>query len=317
MFVIHVMNDIHGAKPLIDAVVTAIGQMRRGDTVIINGDGAGARGKIMNNLIRIYYEVRRGESDEATLLAAIKEIIGTKPSIPKEWIYDTVHGGLFRALLAERYARFEKVARYELIEVLDETLKPLSEAANTAGVKLVYLPGNGEIVPNDFSTKTFTEEITVDPESRFYQKLLYDGFFEKYNIDYVPYAAKMGDTILIGINLLDMGTKQASILLKNVSGDDTFKTVIAHYPPAVSPIGGSFSFWTPNKMDIKRSEALKAIADSIRLSENVQFAFGHIHLGATDPRMMPFPSTMGFKAAGYQCTWVKPGAVLSIEGSQQ
>ena len=39
MFVIHVMNDIHGAKPLIDAVVTAIGQMRRGDTVIINGDG--------------------------------------------------------------------------------------------------------------------------------------------------------------------------------------------------------------------------------------------------------------------------------------
>lgn len=312
---LYIVNDLHGAKPLIQATVNGINRLNSDDILIINGDGAGARGPIMNHLVKIFYEVRRGETDESKLLDAIEGIIGERPEIPRTWIYDTVHAGLFRKLMADRYEKFSECLKKELLEVLEETLTPLSEAAQTRGIRVVYLPGNGEITPEDFSTDDFTTEVAIAPERRFYQRIAKEGYFNRFGIEFVPYATKLGNsTVLISTNLLDLNTEAAIETLKQqgISVDDVFTTVIVHYPPAISPIGGAFSFWTPNKTDIRRSDALRSILSAIQLDEDAQLYFGHIHLGATDARMALYPATMGFTAASYQCTWVKPGTVLKI-----
>ena len=310
---VFIVNDLHGDKTLTNETIKAISRMRQNDILIIKGDGAGARGPVMNNLIKVFYEVRRGETDEAMLFDAVGAIIGEKPEFPKEWVYDTVHGGLFRALLAERYKAFAECLEIELKNALKETLEPLSEAVSKRGVKLVYLPGNGEITPNDFSTEVYTKEIAVEPEKRFYQKLHREGFFEKYGIEYVPYVTEIGGRILISANALDLSIEEVSELLRqHVSEDDAFKTVIAHYPPEIEPVRGAFGFWTPNQTDIKRSGTLSSIVGRIKLDQNAKFYFGHIHLGVNDDRMMSYPAAMGFEAVGHECIWVKPGTVIRI-----
>lgn len=310
----YIVNDLHGSKTLIDGLVKEINRFTPDDTLIINGDGAGARGPRMNNLVKIFYEVRRGETDEAELFSAVQEIIGEKPEIEKAWIYDTVHAGLFRKLLADRYEKFADCLRQELLDVLDETLRPISEAAKAHQVRVLYLPGNGEITPDDFSTADISTEIATDPENRFYQKIASGGYFKNFGIEYVPYATELENgAILLSTNLLDLDeTAALKILEKKGLLRAKFSKVIVHYPPAISPIGGAFSFWTPNKMDIKRSDALHNLLGHLDLTGNAQIYFGHIHLGSNDARMAPYPSTMGFRVKEYQCTWVKPGTVLRI-----
>ena len=63
---IYVVNDMHGNKRLVDGVVSQMQGLHPDDTLIINGDGAGARGPIMNNLVKIFYEVRRKETPKAS-----------------------------------------------------------------------------------------------------------------------------------------------------------------------------------------------------------------------------------------------------------
>ena len=310
----YVVNDLHGANSLIDKTVDSINRLNPDDILIINGDGAGARGPRMNNLVKIFYEVRRGETDKLELFKAVQGIVGEEPEIPDDWIYDTVHAGIFRKLMADKYQKFADCLKTELLEVLEETLEPLSEAAQKQGVKLIYLPGNGEITPEDFSTEDFTIEVAVTPEERFYQRLAHNGYFEQYGIEYVPYAAKLEDgTVLLSTNLLDLDEETAVEIL-DLQGvlNDIPSKIVVHYPPTIAPIGGAFSFWTPNKMDVKRSDALRRILNVIQPSPDTQIYFGHIHLGATDSRMALYPTTMGFKVVNYHCTWVKPGTVLKI-----
>lgn len=310
----YVVNDLHGSKKLIEATVEKINQLNPSDVLIINGDGAGARGPRMNNLVKIFYEVRRGEIAEEKLMDAIEEIIGEKPEIDRSWIYETVHAGLFRKLLADRYRKFGVCLRQELLEVLGETLKPISEAAKAHQVRVLYLPGNGEITTEDFSTEDITTEVSVAPEHRFYQKIARQGYFERYGIEYMPYVNKLSGTIAISTNLLDLPYEEAHAILENTTGLLLGKSsrIIVHYPPAISPVGGAFNFWTPNKMDLKRTAALSDTLKDLPLTDDAKIYFGHIHLGSNDPRMDLYPSTMGFEIAGYQCIWVKPGTVLKI-----
>ncbi len=107
----YVVNDLHGAPALIDKTARAIKGLKFDDVLVVNGDGAGSRGSIMNGIVKIYYEVRRGETEWRVLLDSIAEVIGETPIIPQEWVYETVHAGIFRKLLAERYARFADCAR--------------------------------------------------------------------------------------------------------------------------------------------------------------------------------------------------------------
>ena len=82
----YIVNDLHGNYDLIQQTVDAIMNMAKGDMLIINGDGAGARGPRMNRIVKIFYEVRRGETDISELLSALSGIIGEIPDIPKKVI---------------------------------------------------------------------------------------------------------------------------------------------------------------------------------------------------------------------------------------
>ena len=308
-----VVNDLHGAPKLIDQTVKAIEAMTTGDTLIINGDGAGARGPIMNNVVKIFYEVRRGETDLSVLLDAIEDIIGEKPEIPQEWIYDSVHAGVFRKLVANRYRAFELCMREEMKNVLEETLQPLTEAAEKRGVLLVYLPGNGEIVPDDLDVSDITTEKTVDPDERFYQRLHCDGYFKERGVEYIGYASlSPSGRLVLSTHLLDLPEGRIDDFLKSFYGCGLITSVFVHYPPAVAPIGKAFEFWTPNKSDIQRTESLRKIIRKLKLPLNAKIFFGHIHLGANDPRMDRYPASMTFRTTeGYECVWVKPGCVMN------
>jgi hypothetical protein len=287
--------------------------LQAGDVVIINGDGAGSRGPVMNKIVKIFYEVRRGETEMSVLLDALSEIIGETPEIPQEWIYETVHAGVFRKLVANRYKTFADKASEETMSVLDATLKPLSELAKQKGIKLYYLPGNGEIVTEDFDVSDITTEKTVAPNQRFYQRIARDGYFAKLGVEYVPYAKLLPDgTLLLSTHLLDLTFKQFLEMLPKLHIDGTkVKRVVVHYPPAVAPIGGAFDFWTPNKSDLTRIGALSVIL--LDLDEDIDIYFGHIHLGAYDERMNRYPTIMTFQTAEHKkCHWVKPGNIIKI-----
>ena len=130
---VYTTNDLHGVDTLISSVVAEISKMHEGDTLIINGDGAGARGPIMNNVVKLYYEVRRGETEASALLLAISKIIGEEPNIPQDWIYCSAHAGIFRKLLSDKYPKFAQCMRKELNAVIEETLSQISEAAAKRG----------------------------------------------------------------------------------------------------------------------------------------------------------------------------------------
>ena len=312
---VYIANDLHGVDALISNVVAEISKMNEGDILIINGDGAGARGPIMNNVVRLYYEVRRGEINKEALFDAVKDIIGEEPDIPQDWIYYSAHAGIFRKLLSDKYPKFAQCMREELNSVIEETLSQLSEAASKQGVKVIYSPGNGEIVPDDFIIDDIAVEKTVTPDERYYAKLARSGFFEKYDIEYVPYAkALSNDSLVIGANLLDLSYADAIAKLVELGIALPVTNVIVHYPPTIAPIGRSFSFWSPNRSDIERIGALEKILQAVLDDDkNANIFFGHIHLGAKDERMNSLPSSMGFSLPNYRATWVKPGSVIIIE----
>ena len=316
---VSVVNDLHGNKGLVQRTVDTIKTMTRHDTLIVNGDGAGARGPVMNNLVRIFYEVRRGETDYSCLMSALTDIIGEEPEFPKSWFFDSVHAGMFRAIMSKHFDAFRSCVESELLDTIEETIRPLADAANAVGLKIYYVPGNGEVVPSDFATDDITTEVALPPEQRFYQKLHREGYFESLGITYVPYVHAIelpqGRVLLLGVNLLDLPTEEALGHISECCPLDGEKParVLVHYPPAISPIGKTFSFWTPNKTDVARSDNLKAILEALQLEKATVF-FGHVHLPVTDQRMDLYPPTIEFfnDREDYSAIWVKPGVVTEI-----
>ena len=314
---IYVANDLHGVNHLISDVMVSISGMNKDDILVINGDGAGARGPIMNNVVKLYYEVRRGETEAKVLFSAIGDIIGKTPDIPQQWIYHSAHAGIFRKLLSDKYPEFAACMRKELDSVIRKTLSYISRAASEKGVKVLYLPGNGEIVTDDFIIDDIAVETTVTPDERYYTKLANEGFFSEYDVEYIPYGKILSDdTVVIGANLLDLCYEDALEKLREggVFDLETISNIIVHYPPVIAPIGKSFSFWTPNNSDIERITMLCEILGRLPLEASRSTVyFGHIHLGTRDERMDALPSSMGFNLPDYRAVWVKPGSVVPVK----
>lgn len=313
---IYVVNDIHGAKELLKRTLQSMSKLKAGDVLVINGDGAGARGPIMNQIVKIFYEVRRGETAMSALYDEIENVIHERPEIPKEWIYDSVHAGVFRKLMALRYPLFDDCMKKEAKEVMEETMLPLSKLAQWKGIRVLYVPGNGEIVPDDFVVDDITVEKTVDPNKRFYQLLAEDGYFlDEFGVEYVKYVQVLPDgVLLLSTHMLDLPEETIDLLLEPfVVFGMKFSKVLAHYPPAIAPVGGAFDFWTPNKTDISRTEAVGKILQKLQLTDDAMVYFGHIHPGVNDARMDRYPSSMTFLTSGFSgCVWVKPGTVMKV-----
>ena len=157
----------------------------------------------------------------------------------------------------------------------------------------------------------------MDPDERFYQQLADDGYFlDKFGVHYVKYAQVLSDDVLLlSTHLLDLPEESIDLLLKSLGAFGMkFSKVLVHYPPAIAPVGGAFDFWTPNKSDVSRTEALSKILAKLKLSDDAMVYFGHIHVGANDARMNRYPDSMTFLTDGFSgCVWVKPGAVMKIK----
>ena len=214
--------------------------------------------------------------------------------------------------MAERYEKFRQCTEAEVITVLEGVLQSLSQAAN-GKVRILYVPGNGEILPGDFSVNDISIEQALPPEERFYQKIAREGFFGHFGIEYIPYAYNLDGIALLSTNLLDLGLKEAINILEKckIPTGTELRAVVVHYPPAISPIGRTFSFWNPNKVDVLRIDALSKILKELRLQRTTIF-FGHIHLDPDDPRMASYPPIMGFKINEGNAFWVKPGELTEI-----
>ncbi len=313
----YVVNDLHGDPTLVKQVADTIAKLPRGETLILNGDCIGSRGPVMNRIVKLYYEVIRDEALERDLFCAIADIIGKEPKIPPWWIYDTVHSGIFLKLVSNRYKKFRELALHEQFDVLEETLGPLSMAAESSGVSLIYLPGNGEIVLDDLSTKDITVERSVHPAERYYQILAKRGCFADYGVKYIPYAHLLAeDVALISVNLLDLEDWEFDYMLQSHGlVNRKISKVIVHYPPVLSPVHKAFPFWMPNNTDIRRQAALRKILElRLQLSERAKVYFGHVCLSTADSRMGSFPDTMNLSLSErpYRSIWVKPGTVLKI-----
>lgn len=327
---IFLFNDLHGNSQMVKKVAGLIDDMRPGDIVIANGDIAGSRGPKMNKLARIYYNVRRAEETELALHEAVWELTGEQICIPHEWIYDAAHFGIFRALLAERNAKFRELISSEIVDAINETLAPLGAAAKECGATIYYISGNGELVPFDFDTSNdITVEKTISPEGYYYNKLAQAGHFDSVGIQFVPGAKLMphpdGYVLLLSTYLLDKDESSIKMELESVGAFGHEKVeiakVIVHYPPMVAPLGNSFQFWNRGEVDVRRINALGEILGWLRLRHGAELYFGHIHLGAGDQRMNQYPPFMGWNKTIYsedndpatiKCIWVKPGEVIQI-----
>ena len=327
---IFVFNDPHGNSQMVKKVAGLIDNMWPGDIVIANGDIAGSRGPKMNELARIYYNVRRAEKDESVLREAVWKLTGEQICIPREWIYDATHFGMFRALLAERNAKFRELIDSEITCAIDETLKPLGAAAKKRGVTIYYLPGNGELVPFDVDTSDIKVERTVDPEDFYYSKLARVGRFASDGIQFVPGVKLLprhsGNILLLSTYLLNQDQKDIAMALRSVGAFGPERAeiskVVVHYPPMIAPLGKSFPFWKYGEVDERRIGALGGILGRLKLCYGAEIYFGHIHLDATDQKMDFYPQFLGWNKAidlepsrlsvTVKCIWVKPGEMIQI-----
>ncbi len=75
----------------------------------------------------------------------------------------------------------------------------------------MYLPGNGEIVLDDFVVDDITVEKAVDPDNRFYQQPADDGYFLEFGVNYVKYAHVLPDDALLLVRICWTCRKNLSI----------------------------------------------------------------------------------------------------------
>lgn len=328
---IYVLNDFHGNSKLTEDAIRLIRELvKPGDVIIANGDIAGSRGPLMNNLADIYYRVIRSEIDESALYEEVWRLVGERISIPREWVREAAHFGIFRALLAERNAKFRELVSSEIVYAINETLAPLGAAVKECGATIYYLSGNGELVPFDFDTSNdITVEKTISPEDYYYNKLARAGYFDSFGIQFVPGAKLLphpdGYVLLLSTYLLDKDESSIKMELESVGAFGHEKVeiakVIVHYPPMIAPLVDSFPFWKYGEVDVRRIEKLDNTLGLLQLRSGAEIYFGHIHLRAGDRRMdqydplMEWNKTVGPKGCaqvGVKCIWVKPGAMVQI-----
>lgn len=306
---IFVVSDLHGSPLLVSKTAEAIGKMQKGDTLIINGDGIGTRGPRVSRVVSLFYDIRRGLRTIPELEQAAAEIIGKPINIPADWVYKTPHSGVFLKLLSQ-YPEFDACARQEISGLLPSTLRPLHEAAK-GKVKLVYLPGNGEIAYADFVTDNIEQENTLPPEKRLFHSMWKLDLFRLYGVYYVPkYLLLRQEIALVSTNLLDIPREQAAQVIHR-HDVSRVKTIIVHYPPSYTALREDFDFWQPNRIDIKRIMALKILLREFPQT-GIKIIFGHVHLGSDDIRMEPYPPCLKYIYRQNTCVWTKPGEVLAI-----
>ncbi len=170
---IKIINDIHGNRELLKEILNE--RIAPGDIVVANGDIAGSRGPIAAEVVRLFYEVERGETAKAELDDFVSEVLDKKVALSDDIVYRAIHSGTFQKYLADKYPAFRQL-------IVDETkanlgiIEEICAYTTPKGGEVEIVPGNGEMSALDFDvSKGVDKEVTVSPLERVYNQLALRG----------------------------------------------------------------------------------------------------------------------------------------------
>lgn len=305
---IKIFNDVHADPDLMKRILNL--KIDQGDILVANGDFFGGRGPITNKIVKVYYEVRRGEAPKYELQELISAVIDEPIYLEQVLIFNSVHSGTFLAELCRRNSKFRAIVEDETRQNLVE-LDRISKNIERQGGKLVYLPGNCEITISDFDiTSGVHGEKTLPPKKRFFNRLAAEGAFSSHGTEYVNQLKVIeGNTLLIPIDFLDEWIEERI----EIPDSEDITQAIVHYPPfnqnVVDCFHRLFGF-TVNAMDNVRMYAVSEILDHFPNLKVV--VFGHIHPGISKESTEKLPTSVVFQDEGRQLIWNCPGNVFAF-----
>ena len=286
-------------------------KISQGDILIANGDFLGGRGPITNKIVKVFYEVKRGETSKYELQEIFSAVLKTPVFIEDDLVFRAIHSGTFLAEMCRRFDGFNTIVEDETRHNIAQ-LDKISKKIGAQGGRLVYLPGNGEITISDFDVTSGVDgEKTLPPSERLFNRLAEEKVFSAYGTEYVNQPQVIQDnTLLIPIDFLDQWIDGKTA----IPNAENIVNLIVHYPPFNPKITDCFyklfGFKT-NEMDILRMNAVSGI---IKCLPNLDIVvFGHIHPGINKESIEKLPTSVIFKEFGHQLVWNAPGNVFALQ----
>lgn len=307
---IGVCNDIHSAHYLLCEVLRGLMELNDGDCLVINGDLAN-RGMITNPIVALYYNAKRSgsETDKKDLLDLLH--LYDENIVLDDLVEKSIHSGTFLSELARRYPLFKQVMEDELQENM-KYMRVIGTFAHMRGVRVYFVPGNGEIFPLDFDTSEGVDKEKLVPEpDRVLSRLRSSGIFGQNHVILVDYPLVLRHRVaLIPLNVIDQNGPM------DISGEDLTDVthVITHYPPTAESMFAFFGIafgYNPNQSEYARFAATSR--HLMEFKNRLHVYCGHIHPGADKQRNMALPVSANFRANDNTITWVKPGYLEIFE----
>lgn len=307
---IKIINDIHGNRELLKEILNE--RIAPGDIVVANGDIAGSRGPITAEVVRLFYEVGRGETAKAELDDFVSEVLDKKVALSDDIVYRAIHSGTFQKYLADKYPTFRQL-------IVDETkanlgiIEEICAYASPKGGEVEIVPGNGEMSALDFDvSKGVDKEVTVSPLERVYNQLALRGLFGEMGAFYANYPRLINeDTLVLPVDYVEIWMSGNARSVFNVG---RVRRVITHYPPydeTMLRVMKNVMNYKENTLGIDRMKAVKEILDTCPNLELV--VFGHIHRATTAEEVAKLPLSMEFETGKYRLIWNRPGHVYKLD----
>ena len=184
--------------------------------------------------------------------------------------------------------------------------------AQLRGVRVYFVPGNGETFPLDFDVSDGVNKEKLVPEAdRVLSRLRSSGVFGENHVILVDFPLVLNHRIaLLPLNVIE---KEETM---DIGGEDyaSVTHVVTHYPPTAENMLAFFKVafdYNPNE-----TERIRSAATSRHLMEfknKLHIYCGHIHPGSDKQRSMALPVSANFQVHGNTLTWVKPGHLEVFE----
>ncbi len=303
-----VFNDVHADPDLMKRIASL--KVNPGDILVANGDFLGSRGPITNEIVKIFYEVKRGETTKYELQRIFSTVLGKTVFIEESLITKAIHSGTFLAEMCRRHSKFKVIVEDEVRQNLVD-LDRISGKVRAQGGTLIYLPGNCEITISDFDVRNGVNgEKVLPPKERFFNQLAAENAFSSHGTEYVNQPRLIGEsTLLVPIDFIDEWVEGA----KTLSQVESITSLIVHYPPYSPNVISCFNKlfgYEPNIMDNLRMYAVSEIIDELPNLELI--VFGHIHPGISQEAIEKLPTSVIFREKGCRLVWNCPGNVFAF-----
>ena len=309
---LYVVNDIHGNLLVSKKVADFILDSFHGDSLIINGDFAGARGPVLSELAKYYYAANNKVCSCHDVREVLKKHFRTRIECPDELIFKTADSGVFMKVLADQYPEvMDLVVREELEQIENRAIQNILKALAKTWSKAILVCGNGEILITDHIVDH--TNYSTAPK---YQAKDYSLYSKKVNLDYVS-GVKFFDqsTLMIGIDALEQPEQAIQQLCRS---KNQVSRIFCHYPPAMpEKVKNKFSFnFKVNRVSARRMANLAKIIQASNVKNRCSLFYGHYHPAISSPEHAAssdsISATMQIGSKSLETFWIKPGVIFSV-----